>query len=70
MIMLSLWGASWESSASHWEFTVRLQQLLLMKKDIIQAVLILNFRCQPYGAGAFSGILQFKIINLKLTRVY
>ena len=30
-------GASRESSASHWEFTVRLQQLLLMKKDIIQA---------------------------------
>ncbi len=30
-------GATRTSSTSHWEFTVRLQQLLLMKKDIIQA---------------------------------
>lgn len=34
---VSTLGASRESSASHWEFTVRLQQLLLMKKEIIQA---------------------------------
>ena len=34
---VSTLGTSRESSASHWEFTVRLQQLLLMKKEIIQA---------------------------------
>lgn len=30
-------GSAKANSASHWEFTVRLQQLLLMKKDIVEA---------------------------------